>query len=300
MHEIVEARDVRMGMFGHSNQPAHHIPFAYLHTGRPDRTQEIVREVMRRFHAGSQIGQGYGGDEDNGEMSAWQVFAALGLYPAAVGSDVYVLGSPLYGSVTVQREDGTSWAVTADGQSHDAVYVQQVSRDGQPHERTWLTAAELASTTALEFTMGTQPGVWGRADDALPPSLSADVAVPDPLTDVLTSASTELTALVDDRSAVGVELPAAGAVFSIDSRSAVELYTLTSPPSGRAPSAWRLEASSDGATWQVVDERADETFAWPRFTRPFRIASPRPASSYRLVVTAGGSALAEVELLAHR
>ena len=300
MHEIVEARDVRMGMFGHSNQPAHHIPFAYLHTGRPDRTQEIVREVMRRFHAGSQIGQGYGGDEDNGEMSAWQVFAALGLYPAAVGSDVYVLGSPLYGSVTVQREDGTSWAVTADGQSHDAVYVQQVSRDGQPHERTWLTAAELASTTALDFTMGPQPGGWGRADDALPPSLSADVAVPDPLTDVLTSASTELSALVDDRSAVGVELPSDGAVFSIDSRSAVELYTLTSPPSGPAPSAWRLEVSSDGATWQVVDERADETFAWPRLTRPFRIASPRPASSYRLVVTAGGSALAEVELLAHR
>ena len=299
MHEIVEARDVRMGMFGHSNQPAHHIPFAYLHAGRPDRTQEIVREVMRRFHAGSQIGQGYGGDEDNGEMSAWQVFAALGVYPAAVGSDVYVLGSPLYGAVTVHREDGSALVVTAADQSHDAVYVQQVSRDGSAHERTWLTAAELAGTTSLDFVMGTEPGAWGRGDDAVPPSLSDEVGVPDPLTDVLTPSSTELAALVDDRSAVGVDLPATGVVFTIGTPALVEMYTLTSAPSGGAPSAWRLEASTDGATWHVVDEREGESFAWARFTRPFRIAAPAAASHYRLVVTAGGSALAEVELLAH-
>ena len=83
MHEITEARDVRMGMFGHSNQPAHHLPFQWLHAGRPDRAQAAVREILRRFHQGSEIGQGYGGDEDNGEMSAWHLFAALGLYPLA-------------------------------------------------------------------------------------------------------------------------------------------------------------------------------------------------------------------------
>jgi predicted alpha-1,2-mannosidase len=299
MHEILEARAVRMGMFGHSNQPAHHIPFAYLHTGRPHRTQEIVREVLRRFHSGSQIGQGYGGDEDNGEMSAWQLFAALGLYPAAVGSDVYVLGSPLYGRVTVRREDGTHLVVNADGQGHEAVYVAGVAVDGVGHDRTWLAADELAAATELTFSMSAAPAPWGSDEAAVPPSLTTAVGVPDLLTDVAGPASTQLGGLVDDSSATGVDVPADGAVFDVGEPLAVELYTLTSAPTGTAPTAWRLESSDDATSWSVADERADEAFAWARFTRPFRIAEPRPARFFRLTTLAGGSALAQVELLAH-
>ncbi len=299
MHEILEARAVRMGMFGHSNQPAHHIPFAYLHAGKPQRTQEIVREVMRRFHAGSQIGQGYGGDEDNGEMSAWQIFAALGIYPAAVGSDVYVLGSPLYGTVTVRREDGTRFVVTAAGQAHDAVYVEGVRLDGVQHERTWLSAAELATTTELSFAMSTTPTLWGTGEDAVPPSLSDAVAVPDPLTDVAGPTSTALTGLVDDSSAAGVDLPPDGVVFELPGAATVELYTLTSAPDGAAPAAWRLETSDDGAAWETVDERSGESFEWARFTRPFGIENPIRARYHRLTLLGGGTALAQVELLAH-
>jgi predicted alpha-1,2-mannosidase len=298
MHEILEARAVRMGMFGHSNQPAHHIPFAYLHAGRPDRTQEIVREVLRRFHSGSQIGQGYGGDEDNGEMSAWQLFAALGLYPAAVGSDVYVLGSPLYGRVTVRREDGSHLVVNADGQGHDAVYVAGLTVDGVGHERTWLAADELAEATELTFSMSASPAPWGSGETAVPPSLSPSVAVPDPLGDVTGPASTTLTGLVDDSSATGVELPVGGVVLELTEPATVELYTLTSAPSGAAPDAWRLESSDDGSSWSLADERRAETFAWPRFTRPFSIAEPRPARFYRLTTLGGGSSLAQIELLA--
>jgi len=299
MHEILEARAVRMGMFGHSNQPAHHIPFAYLHALKPHRTQEIVREVMRRFHSGSQIGQGYGGDEDNGEMSAWQLFAALGIYPASVGSDVYVLGSPLYETVTVRREDGSRLVVTAAGQSHEAVYVDGVSRDGVPNERTWLTAVELAATADLRFRMSTAPTPWGTGEAAAPPSLSDTVAVPDLLTDVAGPTSTTLTGLVDDSSATAVDLPPDGVTFELTEPATVELYTLTSAPDGDAPEAWRLESSDDGSAWATIDERTDEFFAWPRFTRPFGIATPAAARYYRLVPLGGGSTLAQIELLAH-
>ena len=85
IHEMAEARDVRMGQYGHSNQPSHHIPYMYAYTGALWRTQEKVREVLARLYAGSEIGQGYYGDEDNGEMSAWWLFSALGLLPAAGG-----------------------------------------------------------------------------------------------------------------------------------------------------------------------------------------------------------------------
>lgn len=298
MHEILEARAVRMGMFGHSNQPAHHIPFAYLHTGKPHRTQEIVREVMRRFHSGSQIGQGYGGDEDNGEMSAWQIFAALGIYPAAVGSDVYVIGSPLYETVTVRREDGSRFVVSAAGQAHDAVYVDGVTLDGVPHERTWLSAGELATATELGFTMSTAPAVWGTGETAAPPSLSGAVAAPDPLSDVAGGASTVLTGLVDDTSATAVTLPADGVVFALSEPATVELYTLTSAPGGPAPDGWRLESSDDGSAWSTIDERSGEYFAWARFTRPFAVRDPSPARYYRLAARSGGTELAQVELLA--
>jgi len=298
MHEILEARAVRMGMFGHSNQPAHHIPFAYLHALEPHRTQEIVREIMRRFHSGSQIGQGYGGDEDNGEMSAWQIFAALGIYPAAVGSDVYVVGSPLYGTVTVRREDGSRLVVDSAGQAHDAVYVAGVTLDGVPHERTWLSASELAATAELGFTMSTSPSSWGTDENAVPPSLSSEVTPPDPLTDVAGPTSSTVTGLVDDSSATGVDLPADGVVFELPEPATVELYTLTSPPDGEPPDSWRLEGSDDGSTWSTLDERSDESFEWARFTRPFAVADPAPARFYRLTPLGGGTALAQVELMA--
>ena len=82
---MIEARDVRMGQWGFSNQVSHHIPYMYDYAGQPSKTQAIVREALRRLYLGSEIGQGYAGDEDNGETSAWYLFSALGFYPLQVG-----------------------------------------------------------------------------------------------------------------------------------------------------------------------------------------------------------------------
>ena len=78
IHEMREAREVKMGQYGHSNQPSHHIPYMYLFTDQPWKTQSTVREIMERLYIGSEIGQGYCGDEDNGEMSGWYILSALG------------------------------------------------------------------------------------------------------------------------------------------------------------------------------------------------------------------------------
>ena len=106
IHEITEARDVRMGMWGFSNQVSHHIPWMYAYAKQPWKTAEKTREVLRRMYVGSEIGQGYAGDEDNGETSAWYLFAAMGLYPLQVGSPNYVIGSPLFKKATIRRPDG--------------------------------------------------------------------------------------------------------------------------------------------------------------------------------------------------
>jgi predicted alpha-1,2-mannosidase len=307
IHEMTEARDVRMGMFGHSNQPAHHIPFMWLHAGRPERCQEVVREIMSRFHAGSQIGQGYAGDEDNGEMSAWHLFATLGIYPTAVGSPHYSIGSPLYGSVTMRRPGHQELVVRAESQSRKAIHVSGLSIDGKPHERAFVSHDELSAASEFLFTMSEAPATWGSADEAIPPSMSEVVKVPDVLDDITADTSVsgpdnvDVSVLTDDRSSTSVLLsPGASFEFSlpdVQPPALVEMYTLTSAPIGPAPSHWRLEVEVE-ARWLVLDERSDEHFRWPRQTRPFRTSTRVAGRRFRLTFTDQAIAAAQVELLA--
>src|SRR3954453_4198557 len=130
IHEMVEAQAVRMGQFGFSNQPAHHIAWMYNYAGAPHKTQAIAREVLTRLFVGEQIGQGYPGDEDNGEMSAWSLFGALGIYPLRVGAPEYAVGSPLFPRVTVTPLGGSPLVITASNVEHP--YVQELRVDGKP------------------------------------------------------------------------------------------------------------------------------------------------------------------------
>lgn len=144
IHEMTEARDVRMGMYAHSNQTAHHIPWMYLYAGQPWKTQRITRQILARLYLGSEIGQGYPGDEDNGEMSAWYLFAALGLYPLRMGAPEYVIGSPLFKHASVRLPDGGTLTVNAPQNSPQNVYVQSLKVNGKPWRKTWLPHADIA------------------------------------------------------------------------------------------------------------------------------------------------------------
>ena len=293
IHEMTEARDMRMGQYGHSNQPAHHIAFLYHHAGAPAKAQAIVRQVLARCYSGSEIGQGYPGDEDNGEMSAWYVFASLGLYPLAVGSPVYVLVSPLFPKATIRLENGNRVTITTTGAGR---YVQALRLNGIPREQAWLTHDDLAGGARLDFTLGPRPSAWGTP----PPSLTEGEQWPRPLADITADAP---GALFDDTSRTQVVFRTRTPVleYTVDgSPRRVEMYTLTSG-TRHAPTAWTMEGSPDGRSWTVLDERDGETFTWARQTRPFVLAAPRTLRHYRLRVRASGGrrpSLAQWELLA--
>lgn len=292
IHEMTEARDVRMGQYGHSNQVAHHVLYMYDAAGQPWKAQEKIREVLSRLYVGSEIGQGYHGDEDNGEQSAWYLFSALGFYPLVMGSGEYTIGSPLFTKATVHLENGRDLVISAPKNSAKNVYVQGVRFDGKAWNSTSLPHSLLAEGGVLQFDMGPRPSAWGTGPHAAPVSITQDDKVPSPRSDVLEGDG----ALFDDTSATDatvseIELPVPGATKAVQ-------YTLTSSGDRtKAPTGWTLQASADGTHWTTVDRRSGESFAWDRQTRPFTIASPGTYQKYRLVLD-GTSTLAEVELLA--
>ncbi|MCW7942602.1 alpha-mannosidase [Streptomyces hygroscopicus] len=292
IHEMTEARDVRMGMYGHSNQPAHHVIYMYDAAGRPWKAQAKIREVLSRLFSGSEIGQGYLGDEDNGEQSAWYVFSALGFYPLVMGSGEYAIGSPLFKKATVHLENGRDLVVKAPENSATNVYIQGLRVNGRPWTSTSLPHSLLSRGGLLDFDMGPRPSAWGTGKDAAPVSITRDDQVPTPRADVLKGDGP----LFDDTSATeasvtSVDLPVGGPTTAAQ-------YTLTSPADHtKAPSGWTLQASQDGTQWTTLDERSGESFAWDRQTRAFSIPHPGSYAHYRLVLETE-SALAEVELLA--
>ena len=296
IHEMVEARAVRMGQFGMSNQPSHHIPFLFHHVGAPEEASRIVREVQRRLFVGEQIGQGYPGDEDNGEMSAWWLLTALGLYPLQLGTGRYHLVAPLFPTAVVKPLGGPPFAVSASSTAAGDHCITAMTVDGAAHPEAWIDHRDLRGH--LDLTLAAEATGWGT----VPPSPTAEGEQPQVLRDLL-GRDPEDPLLDDDSrterawdtmSAV-VELPELGEPMQ------ARFLTLTSSAaSGGDPIAWRLEGSQDGTRWEVLDARSAQRFRWRRQTRPFEIASPRPCTHHRLVVTTseGALRLAELELLA--
>ncbi|MGW4047070.1 GH92 family glycosyl hydrolase [Streptomyces sp. NPDC004721] len=292
IHEMTEARDVRMGQYGHSNQVAHHVNYMYDAAGQPWKAQANVREALSRLYVGSEIGQGYHGDEDNGEQSAWYLFSALGFYPLVMGSGEYAIGSPLFTKATVHLDGGRDLVIQAPKNNAKNVYVQGVRFNGKAWNSTSLPHSLLSKGGVLQFDMSPRPSSWGTGKDAAPASITTGDKAPSPRADVLKGDG----ALFDDTSSTEaavttVDLPVAGPVKAVQ-------YTLTSSADHtKAPAGWTLQASADGTTWKTVDQRSGESFAWGKQTRPFTIAAPGTYQKYRLVLD-GASTLAEVELLA--
>ncbi|MFI1305095.1 GH92 family glycosyl hydrolase [Streptomyces sioyaensis] len=291
IHEMTEARDTRMGMYGHNNQPAHHIGYLYDAAGQPWKTQEKVREAMSRLYLGSEIGQGYPGDEDNGEMSAWYVFSSLGFYPLVMGQGEYAVGSPLFTKATVHLENGRDLTINAPHNSARNLYVQRLTLNGKPWNSTALPHHLLARGGTLDFTMGPEPSAWGTGAHAAPTSITKDDKVPTPPRDLTGPGGGPLYDNTSDTSADLTEAP-----VDLARPARVTSYTFTSADRASAPSGWTLEGSADGQRWTRLDHREGESFTWDRQTRVFGIGRPGSYRHYR-VVPDGKGTLAEVELL---
>ena len=301
IHEMVEARAVRMGQFGFSNQPAHHIPFLFHHVGAPEEASRIVREVQRRLFVGEQIGQGYPGDEDNGEMSAWWLLTALGLYPLQLATGRYHFVAPLFETVHVKPLGREGFTVTARAEGGappgtEDLCITGMRVRGEAHEDSWIEHTQLHGE--IEVELAAAPSGWG----GIPPSPTAPGERPQPLRDLF--AADPADPLLDDDARTELALDTASAVIDLPELGEpmqARFLTLTSAQTtGGDPIAWRLEGSEDGESWTVLDARSAQRFEWRRQTRPFEIASPRPCTRHRLVVTTseGPLRLAELELLA--
>jgi len=155
IHEIREMQIVNMGNYAHGNQPIQHMIYLYNYAGQPWKSQARAREVMEKlYHPGP---DGYCGDEDNGQTSAWFVFSAMGFYPVCPGTDQYVLGSPLFEEMTLHLENGNSVRIEAPDNSQKNIYVDRVRLDGRDWENTWIDYESLQNGAILRFYMSDEP-----------------------------------------------------------------------------------------------------------------------------------------------
>jgi predicted alpha-1,2-mannosidase len=155
IHEIREMQVADMGQYAHGNQPAQHIIYLYNYAAQPWKAQYWVREVLNRLYHPTP--DGYCGDEDNGQTSAWYVFSALGFYPVCPATDQYVLGAPLFPKATLHLPGGHDVVLNAPANSAENRYVNRLTVSGQEYSRNWLSHAELVKGAVLNFDMVAQP-----------------------------------------------------------------------------------------------------------------------------------------------
>ncbi len=155
IHEIREMQIVNMGNYAHGNQPIQHMIYLYNYAGQPWKTQQRAREVMDKLY--SPAPDGYCGDEDNGQTSAWYVFSSLGFYPVCPGTDEYVIGSPLFKKATLSLENGKTLILEADNNTGDNVFIDEISIRGGTYEKNYFRHSDLLKGGIIQFKMSDQP-----------------------------------------------------------------------------------------------------------------------------------------------
>jgi predicted alpha-1,2-mannosidase len=164
IHEIREMQIMNMGNYAHGNQPIQHMIYLYNYAGEPWKAQKWVREVMNRMYLPTP--DGYCGDEDNGQTSAWYVFSAMGFYPVTPASDQYVLGAPLFKKITIRLENGKEVVINAPENNAENKYIQSATFNEKEYTKNWLSNTELMKGAVINFKMSDQPNVKRGADES--------------------------------------------------------------------------------------------------------------------------------------
>ena len=157
----------------HGNQPIQHMLYLYNYAGQPWKGQQRIRDVMGKLYLPTP--DGYCGDEDNGQTSAWYVFSAMGFYPVTPGADEYILGTPLFRDMTVHLENGKDIRIQASNNSAENVYVDGLKLNGKPYTKNFVTFDELIKGADLNFTMSATPNTArGTKEEDRPYSFSKE------------------------------------------------------------------------------------------------------------------------------
>jgi predicted alpha-1,2-mannosidase len=157
IHEMTEMQVMNMGQYAHGNQPIQHMIYVYNYCGAPWKTQFHVRDAMNKLYRPTP--DGYCGDEDNGQTSAWYVFSAMGFYSVCPGSQEYVLGSPLFKKITLNLDNGKKLSIEAPANNDQNVYIQSASLRGKPFNNNYITHDDLLKGGKLIFNMGVKPNL---------------------------------------------------------------------------------------------------------------------------------------------
>ncbi|MGV8964218.1 MAG: GH92 family glycosyl hydrolase [Candidatus Saccharimonadaceae bacterium] len=155
IHEIREMQIMNMGQYAHGNQPIQHMVYLYNYAGEPWKSQYWSREIMDKLYSAAP--DGYCGDEDNGQTSAWYVFSALGFYPVCPGSDQYVVGSPLFKKVTVTLENGKTFEVNAPNNDPSRRYISDMKVNGAEYTKDYFTHQDLMNGAKIDIKMSESP-----------------------------------------------------------------------------------------------------------------------------------------------
>ena len=155
IHEIREMQIANMGQYAHGNQPIQHMTYLYNYAGEPWKSQYWIRETLDRMYLPTP--DGYCGDEDNGQTSAWYVFSAMGFYPVCPATNEYVIGAPLFKKVTISLENGKKVVINAPENNAENKYIKAASVDGKPYTKNWISHSALMDGLTIDFEMAPTP-----------------------------------------------------------------------------------------------------------------------------------------------
>ena len=171
IHEIREMQVANMGNYAHGNQPIQHMIYLYNYANQSYKAQAKIREVLTKLYSATP--DGYCGDEDNGQTSAWYVFSSLGFYPVTPGVNQYVIGSPLFKKATLHLENGKTFKIEAKDNSKSNYFIQSAQLNGNDYFNTYLNFDDIQKGGVIEFKLGEIPNkAWGSKPENVPYSLS--------------------------------------------------------------------------------------------------------------------------------
>ncbi len=160
-----------VGLYAQGNEPSFHIPYLYIFSGQPWKTQKRVRQLMDVWYGDGPLG--IPGDDDGGATSSWYVLSALGFYPVCPGAPEYEIGSPLFTQSTIRLGNGKLFTIIAHHASAQNKYIQSAELNGKPLNKAWFQHADIANGGTLVLEMANKPNTqWGSAPDDAPPSMS--------------------------------------------------------------------------------------------------------------------------------
>ncbi|WDG17791.1 GH92 family glycosyl hydrolase [Microbacterium sp. Clip185] len=296
IHEMPEARDIRRGMWALSNQPAHHVPWLYAHSDRPWRTNDIVTDAVDRLFRGSRIGQGYPGDEDNGEMSAWHLLAVIGLAPFPAGSGSMLWTAPRRARTKLRPIGAAPTEIVTHRRDDADRYIRAVRRDGRPWTSPTVGIADLHAGGRWDIELGSQPVAWSEPLPALPHF------APDGVTQTMMRDAVDTVSI---------------------SRSFTRRFARLTPGRWRVEAGVRLDVSLDDgpradqrallvlgldeagqysftvetAPGVVLGAFSDEQWPWARQVRPFELDLPAACDRVRIVWRSGPAHLWLMQML---